>query len=211
MNYFDAWISGQVDSYTVIYGLKIYEWNRVAKLIQFISGAIILAEIITYRRLNAFGEEILEMLNYEKLKRHIKYAIDRSFLRFLSGVGLGIDDPREILERMEEIQENKYKRETEIFHLDGAHPHHKLTYNLITIVVSFLIIYSGVSHTIISGQDWLSVGVIGVFLYVLSWYMISPLIYTLTFSILWLSIIFIVYAIIRPIAKLLSIKALDSL
>lgn len=209
MEYIDSWLVGNIDRDQIIYSLKIYEWNRIGKLIQYFSGLLILAEIIGHKRLNIYVKYLLQSFGYVKLKKVAYYAFNKSFLIMFSGAVPNVDDPYEIVNNSEELMSKIREVEIEHSELDSNNTIQKNIYYSFTlsITLAFTIIYFFLSFD--DNIQFVETIVTLLFLIFVSWYVISPVAYVIIFSIFYLMALFFVAGVVRPTANILRSPYID--
>lgn len=75
MTLFEAWgdwLGGQLKGDTLIWGVELIWWGRIGKLLQFMGGATIVAEIIGSHRLRGFGNSLHSWFNLNIAGRYIE-------------------------------------------------------------------------------------------------------------------------------------------
>ncbi len=75
ISYFEAWkhwFDGETIGQMKLWGVSIFWWGRIGKLLQFLGGITIIAEIIGVTRLRKFGESLHRIVTMRKIKMQIK-------------------------------------------------------------------------------------------------------------------------------------------
>lgn len=180
------WLCGQQLAHATLWGFPILWLGRAGKIAQFVGAAMVLAEIIGPARIQAFGESLLALASFEKVRSSLRAVI--AWLRNLYyNRHPSPDDLRERKVTWQEI-----KREPLLFVATAV--------SLSSVVVAW--VYSPLSAW------WANLMLSILLLYLLQLF-VAPFV-AAAISVATLGVIGLVgLLVVKPIASLLALKALD--
>lgn len=83
-----AWLSAPYESTDILWGLPLFWWARIGKILQFISGLVIVVEIVGVEKVKDFSYSLRKTISLKNIQSSIKSSIFYSIanLNYVLGI-----------------------------------------------------------------------------------------------------------------------------